>query len=102
MVELTRKTNRNALAAAENAIKRSQEYILSVQWPEGYWWGELESNPTMEAEYLMLTYFLEVEDKERWRKLANHIRSRQRTTALGASTTRRPATYQPPSSATLP
>ena len=78
MVELTRKTNRNALAAAENAIKRSQEYILSVQWPEGYWWGELESNPTMEAEYLMLTYFLEVEDKERWRKLANHIRSRQR------------------------
>ena len=76
-LELSRKAERSLLERAESVIKRSQKYLLSVQWPEGYWWGELESNPTMEAEYLMLTYFLEVEDKERWRKLVNHIRSRQ-------------------------
>ena len=76
-LELSRKAERSLQERAESVIKRSQKYLLSVQWPEGYWWGELESNPTMEAEYLMLTYFLEVEDKERWRKLVNHIRSRQ-------------------------
>ena len=64
--------------AVENAIHRSQGHLLSIQNPEGYWWGELESNPTMEAEYLLLTHFLGVADKERWRKLANYILSRQR------------------------
>ncbi len=59
------------------AIKKSQDYLLSIQHPEGYWWGELESNPTMEAEYLLLTYFLGAVDKERWSKLANYILQRQ-------------------------
>lgn len=66
------------LAALDVAIQRSQEFLLRVQYPEGYWWGELESNPTMEAEYLLLTQFLGIPDKEMWRKLANHIISRQR------------------------
>ena len=39
--------------AAGQAVRRSQDYFRRTQYPEGYWWGELESNPTMEAEYLM-------------------------------------------------
>ena len=62
----------------DTAIRRSRDFLLSAQYPDGYWWGELESNPTMEAEYLLLTHFLGVGDEERWRKLVNHILSRQR------------------------
>lgn len=64
--------------ALNATIASAQDYLLGVQYPDGYWWGELESNPTMEAEFLMLTHFLGVGDGERWRKLANHILSRQR------------------------
>jgi len=59
-------------------IQRSQDYLLGVQYPEGSWWGELESNSTMEAEFLLLTHFLGVGDKERWQKLAKGILDRQR------------------------
>ena len=66
-------------APVRKVIQKSQDYLLSVQYPEGYWWGELESNPTMEAEYLLLTYFLEKVDRERWRKLCNFILSKQQS-----------------------
>ena len=69
---------RDVREAVEDAIGRSQAYLLSVQHPEGYWWGELESNPTMEAEYLLLTYFIDAVDEDRWRKLANYLLGRQR------------------------
>ena len=60
------------------AIQRSQAYLMEEQYDEGYWWGELESNPTMEAEYLLMTYFLEQVNAERWRKLTNQILRCQR------------------------
>ena len=59
------------------ALRRTQDYFFATQHPDGYWWGELESNPTMEAEYLMLTYFLDSEEGDRWRLVANDIRRRQ-------------------------
>ena len=64
--------------ALDAAIDRAQEYLLKEQYGEGYWWGELESNPTMEAEYILLTHFLGVVDESRQRKLARHIVDRQR------------------------
>ena len=60
------------------ALRRTQDYFFDSQHPDGYWWGELESNPTMEAEYLMLTYFLDSDEGERWKLVANDIRRRQR------------------------
>ncbi len=63
--------------AVESAIKRSQDYFRSTQSTEGYWCGELESNPTMEAEYIMLSQFLGRVDRERWRKVGNYILSKQ-------------------------
>ena len=59
------------------SIRRSQDYFRATQHTEGYWCGELESNPTMEAEYLMLSQFLGRVDRERWRKIANYILSKQ-------------------------
>ena len=64
--------------AADEAVRRSQDYFRRTQYPEGYWWGELESNPTMEAEYLMLCHFTGRHDQERWRKVCNYILSKQR------------------------
>ncbi len=60
------------------ALGRTREYFFATQHPDGYWWGELESNPTMEAEYLMLTYFLDSHEGERWKLVANDIMRRQR------------------------
>ena len=62
----------------ERAIARSQGYFLRTQDEDGYWWGELESNNTMEAEYIMLSQFLGRKDEEKWRKLTNYIVSKQR------------------------
>ena len=42
----------------ELAITRCREFFRQNQYDDGYWWGELESNPTMEAEYLLLSHFL--------------------------------------------
>ena len=78
MAEVSDRVSHETAESVETTIHRSQRYLLSVQYPEGYWWGELESNPTMEAEYLLLTYFLDSVDLERWRKAANYILSRQR------------------------
>ena len=65
--------------AVDQAIRRSQNYFRQAQFPEGYWLGELESNPTMEAEYLMLCYFTDRNDSERCKKICNHILSKQRS-----------------------
>ena len=62
---------------AEQALRRVQEYFLRTQHPDGYWWGELESNPTMEAEYVMLTYWLASDEGDRIAKVAEDIRRRQ-------------------------
>ena len=89
--------------AVSTAVQRSQDYFLRTQHPEGYWWGELESIPTMEAEFILPP------------SLPRHRRPRSRsaswpttsgessgTTAPGASTTAPPATSARPSSATSP
>ncbi len=65
-------------ANLDRAISRTQAYLLAEQYGEGYWWGELESNPTMEAEFLLLNEFLGLRNPDRQRKLANHILGQQR------------------------
>jgi len=62
----------------DQSISMTQAYFRNSQSSEGYWCGELETNSTMEAEYLMLAFFLGRVDPERFRKVSNHILSRQR------------------------
>jgi len=42
------------VSSLEAAIAASQDYLLSIQNPAGYWWAELESNVTMTAEVVLL------------------------------------------------
>ncbi len=65
-------------SAVDETIQRSQDYFLRTQHADGYWWGELESNVCMAAEYLLLTHFLGVADPARWRKVATYLRRQQR------------------------
>ncbi len=60
-----------------DALQRTQEYFFRTQHEDGYWWGELESNPTMEAEYIMLTHFVGSDEGDRIPRVAEDIRRRQ-------------------------
>ena len=70
--------NRADQAVLDVVIERSQGWFAREQAPDGYWWAELESNATMDAEYLMLTQFLGAREEERWRAVAQDIRDYQR------------------------
>jgi len=66
-------------ARLDLAIQRSTDYVLSIQYPGGYWWGELEANCSVHAEYLLLTHFLGVPDQTRWRKIVSYLRAKQKS-----------------------
>ncbi|MBF2079451.1 MAG: hypothetical protein IGR76_13285, partial [Synechococcales cyanobacterium T60_A2020_003] len=38
------------LAGLNQAIATAQDYLLSLQYPDGYWWAHLKSNVTITAE----------------------------------------------------
>jgi squalene-hopene/tetraprenyl-beta-curcumene cyclase len=66
------------LNALDTAVERGAERLLSLQHPEGWWKGELESNATMIAEHLFLLHFLGLRDAETDRLLANELLARRR------------------------
>jgi squalene-hopene/tetraprenyl-beta-curcumene cyclase len=70
----------NALAAQQLdlAVERAQGWFFREEHADGYWWAELESNATMDAEYLLLTHFLGARDDAIWRGIAQDIRGYQR------------------------
>lgn len=67
-----------AVGTLDESIRRLQEYFRGIQDPAGYWWGELESNNTMEAEYVMLSRFLGHHNPERDQQIVSYLRSKQR------------------------
>jgi squalene-hopene/tetraprenyl-beta-curcumene cyclase len=66
------------LTALDAAVERGAERLLSLQHPDGWWKGELESNATMIAEHLFLLHFLGLRDAETDRLLANELLARRR------------------------
>ncbi len=60
------------------AVELGAERLLSLQHPDGWWKGELESNATMIAEHLFLLHFLGLRDAETDRLLANELLARRR------------------------
>ena len=68
----------NLAGALDSAISRTQGFFRRSQYGAGYWWGELESNNTMEAEYIMLCRFLGRHNPERERHIVNYLRDKQR------------------------
>ena len=66
-----------SIEAVDSAISRLHGYFRDTQYDAGFWWGELESNNTMEAEYVMLCRFLGRHNPERERHIVNYLLSKQ-------------------------
>ena len=46
------------VAAAAEGVRRASDYLLSIQHRDGYWWGELTADTTLESDYILLQLFL--------------------------------------------
>ncbi|MGH3437753.1 MAG: squalene--hopene cyclase [Sciscionella sp.] len=67
------------------AAAKAREYLLSIQQPEGWWKGELETNVTMDAEDLLLRQFLGISEPQTTARAARWIRSQQRADGTWAN-----------------
>jgi squalene-hopene/tetraprenyl-beta-curcumene cyclase len=70
-------TRRTAESPVEQAVSRSVKWMLSAQSQEGYWWGELEADTTLESDYILYLHILGDLESPKTRKLAKYIRDRQ-------------------------
>ena len=59
------------------AIATAQQWLFDHQYPEGYWWGELEANVSITAEYLLLTHHLGIGNPDEWAKIVRYLRHHQ-------------------------
>ncbi len=59
------------------AIRRSQDHLLALQAPAGFWLGELEADTTITAEYLLLRHLLGTADPALEAKAVRYLRARQ-------------------------
>jgi squalene-hopene/tetraprenyl-beta-curcumene cyclase len=64
---------RDVMSLIKDSVKRAQEYAQKIQNPSGFWRGIMETNVTMEAEMMMLNYFLGVDDPSQNKKLVRNI-----------------------------
>jgi squalene-hopene/tetraprenyl-beta-curcumene cyclase len=62
----------------DKAIQNSQNYLLSTQYPEGFWWAELESNVTITAEVVLLHKIWGTDRMRSLHKAETYLRSQQR------------------------
>ena len=59
------------------AIRRSQDHILSQQLAEGFWVGELEANTTLTSEYVLFRHLIGHVDTQREQKCVRYLLSQQ-------------------------
>jgi squalene-hopene/tetraprenyl-beta-curcumene cyclase len=64
--------------AARQALDRAVQHLLSLQHPDGWWKGLLETNVSIDAEDLLLREFLGVREDGLTAETAAWIRSKQR------------------------
>ena len=67
-----------AVSRVKDAIANSQNYLLSIQYPDGYWWAELESNVTITAEVVLLHKIWGTDRERPLHKVEAYLRSQQR------------------------
>jgi squalene-hopene/tetraprenyl-beta-curcumene cyclase len=67
------------------AIGAGADRLFALQWPDGYWWAELESNVSITAEHLFLRHILGIFDPEEARAAATDILRRQRADGTWAN-----------------
>ncbi|VEP14255.1 Squalene--hopene cyclase [Hyella patelloides LEGE 07179] len=61
----------------EQAIAASQKYLLSIQYPDGYWWAELQANVTITSEVLLLHKIWGTDRSLPLEKIEYYLRSQQ-------------------------
>ena len=61
----------------DQAVKRSQQYLLSLQKPEGYWIGELIVDTTLVSDYMLYMYWKGEVDFQMQSRCVKHILDRQ-------------------------
>lgn len=60
------------------AIRRTRDFLVNQQHPDGYWVAELEGDTILESEYILLLAYLGQGQSETARLAANYIRKLQR------------------------
>ncbi|WP_277953963.1 squalene--hopene cyclase [Saccharopolyspora soli] len=74
-----------AVPDTRSALAAGRDYLLSLQHPEGWWKGELETNVTMDVEDLLLRQFLGIRTATETEQAARWIRSQQRSDGTWAN-----------------
>ena len=75
MASVTQQTTQIKL---EQAIALSQQHLLKIQYPDGYWWAELESNVTITSEVVLLHKIWHTDRARPLAKAEAYLRSQQR------------------------
>lgn len=70
--------DKQRVSCVKGAIAKSQNYLLALQNPEGYWWAELESNVTITAEVVLLHKIWGTDGSRPLHKAEVYLRSQQR------------------------
>ncbi|MDE3109318.1 MAG: squalene--hopene cyclase [Acidobacteriota bacterium] len=68
---------RNFSFQLERAVERGVRWLLSAQSSEGFWWGELEADTTLESDYIFFLHVIGRGQSAKIAKLAGYIRARQ-------------------------
>lgn len=60
----------------EHAIWKAQEYLLNLQHPDGYWVADLEGDPSLISDYVLLSHFLgRLEETRKHKAAAGLVRA---------------------------
>ena len=68
---------RHVESQVEQAVSRAVNWFLSAQSLDGYWWGELEADTTLESDYILYLHILGQSESQKIPKLAKYVRDRQ-------------------------
>jgi squalene-hopene/tetraprenyl-beta-curcumene cyclase len=66
-----------ATGAVCSAIRRTRQWLLAQQHPDGHWCAELEGDTILESETILLWAFLGCEDSELARRAARYLLEKQ-------------------------
>ncbi|MBP5976187.1 squalene--hopene cyclase [Brasilonema sp. CT11] len=69
---------KQTVSRVKDAIAKNHNYLLSIQYPDGYWWAELESNVTITAEVVLLHKIWGTDQQRPLHKVEAYLRSQQR------------------------
>ena len=61
------------LEQVSDGIKRSTEWLLGQQDPDGYWCGELEADSMLESDYIFMHSLLGTGDRGKMERAVNEI-----------------------------